>query len=181
MACVYIYPTLVAAALCRVVAALCIVEVILVVEKKTNNMTFAYKKRYVRWEGYRIAQFSFAINLFLTFSVGALGFCLALIKDNDFSPPDGMGYLLLHSVFSLGGSIIIGGLATFVRLWDFRCTAIKIRKKYADCRQSAAEFLAKWLGCVSWSLFYLQMATLAYGAFCLIYVLMLKNWDKFAK
>lgn len=164
-----------------IVAVLCVIEVVLVVKKIDSDVSIAEKKRYIRWESYRINQFSFAINLFLAFSVGALGFCLALIKDTTFCLPVGTGYLLRNSAFSLGGSIIFGSLATFVRLWDFRCTAIKIRKKYADCRQRAAEFLAKWLGSLSWSLFYLQLATLAYGAFCLIYILMLKHWDKFSR
>ncbi|HEX3856406.1 MAG TPA: hypothetical protein VHY30_03805 [Verrucomicrobiae bacterium] len=163
-----------------VATILCIVEVLLVVRKKEHDMTDEEKERFVRWQNYQITQFSFAINLFLSFSVAALGFCLTLINSR-FTPPPGTGYLLLHSAFSLGGAIIFGSLATFSRLWDFRCTAIKIRKKYSDCRQTIAEFLKKWLGSISWSLFYFQLAALAYGAFCLIYVLIMAYGDKFAK
>ncbi len=164
-----------------IVTALCLVEVLLAVRKKESDMNNEEKERFVRWQNYRITQFSFAINLFLTFSVAELGFCLALIKDPAFIPPIGMGYLLRNSAIGLASSIIFGSLATFSRLWDFRCTAIKIRKKYADCRQDAAEILAKLIGIASWFLFYFQLAALAYGTFCLVYVLIMANWDKLAK
>jgi len=168
------------------VTALCLVEVVLAVRKKEGNMNNEEKERdekerFVRWQDYRITQFSFAINLFLSFSVAALGFCLTLIKDPTFVPPNGMGYLLRNSAIGLTCSIIFGSLATFSRLWDFRCTVIKIRKKYADCRQDAAEIFAKLLGIASWCLFYFQLAALAYGAFCLIYILIVANLDKLAK
>jgi hypothetical protein len=163
-----------------VVAALCLVE-LLFVRQKENRMTDEDKERYVRWQDYRIRQFSFAINLFLSFAVAALGFCLTLIKDSGFTPPIGTGYVLRHAVFSLAGSIVLGSLATLSRLWDFRCTAVKIEKKYEDWRQGTATFLAKWLGGVSWSLFYFQLAALAYGAFCLISALITAYCDKLVK
>jgi len=154
-------------------AVLCLVELLFVRRKKVS-MTDEAHERYIRWQDYRITQFSFAINLFLTFAVAALGFCLTLVKDSGFTPPIGSGLLLRHSVFSFAGSIVFGSLATLSRLWDFRFTAIKIRKSYDGFRQRAAEFLAKWLGGVSWSLFYLQLAGLAYGTTCLIFLLVPK-------
>jgi hypothetical protein len=135
----------------------------------------------VRWENYRIKHFSFCINLFLTFAVAALGFTLSLIKDSGFSSLPGTGKALYLSVISFAGSIILGTVATLSRLLDFRCTVIKIRKKYSDFRQPIAEFLAEWLGGVSWSLFYLQLVTLAYGAFHLISSILTAYSDKFAK
>ena len=144
-------------------------------------MTDDEKQRYVRWQDYRITQFSFSINLFLTFGVAALGFCLILIKDSAFVPPRGAGNALYYSVISFAASIIFGTLATLSRLLDFRCTAIKIKKKYSDWRQLLAEFLAKGLGNVSWCLFYLQLAALAYGGLRLICTIMTAYSDKFAK
>jgi len=126
------------------------------------------KERYVRWQDYRITQFSFAINLFLTFAVAALGFSLALLKDSTFNPPSGSGLLLRHAIYSLAASVVFGTLTTLSRLLDFRCTSIKIRKKYSDWRQRAAEILAEWFGGVSWGLFYIQLASLAYGGFRLL-------------
>ena len=116
---------------------------------------------------------SFAISLFLSFAVAALGFCLALVKDTGCVPPVGSGYLLRPSIYSFAGSVVFGSMATFTRLWDFRCTVMKIKKRYDDWRQGVAEFLAERLGSVSWSLFYLQLAALAYGAICLISFLLL--------
>jgi hypothetical protein len=162
------------------VAGLCLLEILLVTGKN-GSMTDQDKKRYVRWQKYRITQFSFAINLFLSFAVAGLGFCLNLMKDSGLTPPIEAGCLLHYAVFSLVGSIGFGSLATLCRLWDFRCTAVEIKKKYEDWRQNAAEFLAKWLGCVSWSLFYLQLAALAYGAFFLISAVMAVSCDKFVK
>jgi hypothetical protein len=139
------------------------------------------KERNARWQDYRITQFSFSINLFLTFAVAALGFCLTLIKDSSFVPSRGAGHILYCSMMSLAGSIIFGTLATLSRLLDFRCTTIKITKKYSDWRLGIAKFLAKWLGGVSWSLFYLQLAALAYGGFSLICTIVIAYSDKFAK
>jgi hypothetical protein len=135
-------------------------------------MTPDERERYVRWQDYRITQFSFAINLFLTFAVAALGFSFALIKEAAFMPPPGSGWLLRHGIYSLAASVVFGTLATLCRLFDFRCTAIKIKKKYSDWRQNLAEFLAKWLGGVSWALFYFQLAALAYGAYRLFCVIL---------
>src|SRR5437867_1584780 len=108
-------------------------------------MTSDERERYVRWQNYRITQFSFAINLFLSFAVAVLAFSLALVKDAAFTPRAGTGWLLRHAIYSLVASVAFGTLATLCRLFDFRCTAIKIKKKYSDWRQSVAEFLAKWL------------------------------------
>ena len=144
-------------------------------------MTNDEKDRYVRWQDYRITHFSFCINLFLTFAVAALGFCLILIKDPAFVPSRGTGHALYCSVISFASSIIFGTLATLSRLLDFQCTAIKIKKKYSDWRQLTAAFLAKQLGRVSWSLFYLQLAALSYGGLRLICTIVTAYSDKFAK
>jgi hypothetical protein len=136
------------------------------------------KERYVRWQDYRITQFSFAINLFLTFAVAALGFSLALLKDSAFIPPSGSGLLLRHAIYSLAASVVFGTLTTLSRLLDFRCTSITIRKKYPDWRQRATEFLAGRLGGVSWVLFYIQLASLGYGAFRLLSVILATYTEK---
>lgn len=138
-------------------------------------------ERYVRWQDYRIGLFSFAINLFLSFAVAALGFYLTLIKDSGFNPPIGSGYLLRQSLFSLIASIFFGGFATCSRLLDFRCTVLKIGKKYSDCRHNIAIFLAEQLGGISYALFCLQLAALAYGAFCLFSTLFATYPDKFSQ
>ncbi|PYI94583.1 MAG: hypothetical protein DME97_01005 [Verrucomicrobia bacterium] len=144
-------------------------------------MTPDEREKYVRWQDYRITQFSFAINLFLTFAVAALGFSFALIKEAAFIPPPGSGWLLRHAIYGLAASIVFGTLTTLSRLLDFRCTTIKIKKKYSDWRQSAAEFLAKWLGPISWSLFYVQLAALAYGACRLACAILMTYGAKLAR
>lgn len=144
-------------------------------------MTEEDKERYVRWQNYRITHLSFSINLFLTFGVAALGFSIALLRDANFALPMGKGYLLSRSIYWLSGSVILGTTATLCRLWDFRCTALKIRKKFSGFRHSTAVFLARWLGGVSWSLFLLQLASLACGVWMLISAVLLAYADKLAR
>jgi hypothetical protein len=139
-------------------------------------MTSRELQRYIRWQNYRITQYSLAINLFLTFAVAALGFTLTLLKEASFAPPPGTGWLLRYAIHSFSASITFGALATLSRLLDFRCTAIVIQKKYADWRQITANFLANSLCGASWSLFYLQLSALAYGSFQLT-SLLLRTYD----
>lgn len=148
----------------------CVIIFLLVVTDREDGPPLKYKdkERFVRWQNYRITQFGFAVNLFLTFAVAALGFTIASLKDSSVVSFPGAGRLLRHAIYGFGASILFGSITTISRLIDFRCTTIKIRKKYSDWRQSAAEFLAKWLGGVSWSAFYLQVVLLSYAAWNLI-------------
>ena len=144
-------------------------------------MTEDDRERYVRWQDYRITHFSFSINLFLVLAAAALGFAISLLKDSTFIPKAGTGQALYRSVLSLACSIVFGSFATLCRLADFRFTVIKIGKKYSDWRQSLAEFLAKYLGGLTWSFFYLQLAALAYGAFRLITAILIIYSDKLSR
>jgi hypothetical protein len=130
-------------------------------------MTPYKRERYVRWQNYRITQFSFAINLFLTFGVAALGFSCSLLKEASLPPP-GEGWLLRYAIYGFAVSVVCGTLATLSRLFDFRYTALKILKKHSGWRQTTAKFFAAHLGKVSWCMFFLQLAALAYGAFRLL-------------
>jgi hypothetical protein len=143
-------------------------------------MTPYKRERYVRWQDYRITQFSFAINLFLTFGVAALGFSCSLLKEASFPPPGG-GWLLRYAIYGFAVSVVCGTLATLSRLFDFRYTAIKILKKYSGWRQATVEFLATYLGRVSWCMFFLQLAALAYGAFRLLSFVLLTYAGKLAQ
>jgi hypothetical protein len=137
------------------------------------------RERFVRWQNFRITQFGFAVNLFLTFAVAALGFSLAAVKDSSLLSFPGSGRLLRVAICCFGGSVLFGALTTISRLIDFRCTTIKIRKKYSDWRQRTAEFLARWLGGVSWAAFYVQVVLLAYGSWQLISAVLTAYDSKF--
>jgi hypothetical protein len=40
----------------------------------------------VRWRKIAIDQLGYALNLVLTFTIAALGYCFVLLKDKDFTP-----------------------------------------------------------------------------------------------
>jgi|SRR5213594_1049134 len=126
------------------------------------------RERYVRWQDYRITQFSFANNLFLTFAVAALGFWASIVTDPSFQLPEGQGFLLRYALIGLCVSVVLGTLAVVSRLLDFRYTALKIEKKYTGWCQKYVEFLAEKLGGVSWALFWAQLASLAVGVWYLL-------------
>jgi hypothetical protein len=46
-------------------------------------------QRFVRWQVILREQLSYAINLFLAFSVATLGYSLNLLRDQAFAPPVG--------------------------------------------------------------------------------------------
>ncbi|MFS1526276.1 hypothetical protein ACL7TT_19610 [Microbulbifer sp. 2304DJ12-6] len=79
------------------------------------------RERYLRWQNFRITQFSFAINLFLGFGVASLAFAINQ-KLSESSKIVGD----IDSVISWwAASCVLGCFATIVRLLDFRYTAKK--------------------------------------------------------
>jgi hypothetical protein len=137
-------------------------------------------ERYIRWQDYRITQFSFAINLFLTFGMAALGFWASLLTDQSFQMPKGQEYLFKYALVTLSVSVVTGTVAVISRLLDFRYTALKIRKKYSGWRQKYVELLSEKLGGVSLALFWLQIVTLAVGVWCLMSAVLAVHGEKIA-
>lgn len=117
------------------------------------------KERYVRWQGYQINQMSFSINLFLGFGVASLAYVINLKLGNNPRYPE----LLVFIIKWWSWSVTFGCVATITRLLDFRFTARKIK----DGGKLNA-FMAKWLGPITWAMFWGQLITYVGGAYCFI-------------
>ena len=117
------------------------------------------KERYVRWQDYRITQLSFSINLFLSFAVASLAYAINLKLNDNTQNSD----LLVFIIKWWSWSAVFGCLATVSRLLDFRYTAMKIK-----FRSRFNAFMSKWLGTVTWSAFWVQLATYVGGAYFFI-------------
>jgi len=122
--------------------------------------------RYVRWQSQAIAQLSFAINLFATLSVGALGFGVSLLRDVSFHPTGINACAFLLSLVVLLVSALIGVSAVITRLIDFKRTAHKIRlaQKGAPAEEiEAVGAETKKLGKATWCLFWLLLVSFGLG------------------
>lgn len=122
-------------------------------------MNLKQKERYLRWQDYRIAQFSFSINLFLGFAVASLAYVinLKLGKQRYSTIP----FELIIFWWSI--SSISGCLATISKLVDYRYTARKI-KDGGVCNT----FIAKWSGLLTWVFFWIQVISYSRGAYLFI-------------
>jgi hypothetical protein len=81
------------------------------------------KEAGVRWRKIAIDQLGYALNLILTFTIAALGYCFVLLKDKDFIPGSSGKCTLLLSLLALAVSAICGLACVIVRVRDFRDTA----------------------------------------------------------
>lgn len=117
------------------------------------------RERYIRWQNHRISQFSFSINLFLSFGVASLAFAITQKLADDSKISESIDTVILWWACSCA----FGCLATLSRLLDFRYTARKILAP-----SFANKFVAKYSGAVSWSSFWLQVGSYVVGAVILL-------------
>lgn len=115
--------------------------------------------RYIRWQNYRISQFSFAVNLFLSFGVASLAFAIS----QKLADGSKIQAALNSVIFWWAISCAFGCAATIVCLLDFRYTAKKIRAQ--SCFNN---FMAKICGPISWGAFWTQISSYIIGAFILL-------------
>ena len=127
-------------------------------------------EKFIRWQGYTINQLTFTLNLFLGLAVGSLAFSITLIKDKEFLLSGCPKLIFQISLISLCLSIVISCTAVVSRLLDFKFTARKIKAdKNQNIEESNSyEYQLKWLGKLTWRLFWVQLITLAIGLFGLI-------------
>jgi hypothetical protein len=127
-------------------------------------------ERYIRWQKYQIEQMTFALNLFLGLSVGALAYGVSLVKENGFSLPPCHRIFLLIGLGALAFSTVIGCIAVVSRLFDFRNTARKIRADKIDEPDEAAIFKDRYrfFGKLTWVLFWLELGSFLVGLMGLI-------------
>lgn len=125
----------------------------------------------IRWQAITISQLSYSINLFLTFTVAALGFCMSLLSNDNFTPDSWKicaFYLSIVLFLTSGG---FGIWCTINRLRDFRATAkiARIRgKKDKETEIQNLRSLTANLGKKTWGIFWCQIGTLCAGIFLLV-------------
>lgn len=124
------------------------------------------RERVARWDQIRREHFSFTINLFLTFAIGALGFLAAMLLSGGFhSFTPFQQEMFVHSFGVLGVSAASGVAATISRLCDFRLTAQIVRRPFNAQKPLTAHWLrtarkwTDWLGDFSWAAFWIQAVT----------------------
>jgi hypothetical protein len=118
--------------------------------------------RFVRWQAILREHLGYTINLFLTFSVAALGYCLSLIRDRSFTPTGFLLVIFWISVVSMWLLIFLGIVCVLNRLSDFRGTARRARLAASDPTQEK-EYL-DMLGGLTWRWFYGQTISFGIGA-----------------
>jgi hypothetical protein len=127
-----------------------------------------------RWRKITLDQLTYALNLTLTFSVAALGFCFALLRDGTFIPAPCAKLTMMFSMASLTLSAIAGFLCTVNRLHDFRGTA----RLVCNHSQPPSRDELRDLGNLTWRLFYFQLWTFGIGVIALAITLLLTDGHK---
>ncbi len=128
--------------------------------------------RFVRWQTILREYLGYAINLFLTYSVAAFGYCLSLMRDKSFVPPVGVSRCLFWlALVLLWLSIGLGIWCVLNRLSDFRGTARRARGTSYEGGVPEREYLDA-LGTLTWNLFYWQIGLFAVGVTALGIVLL---------
>jgi hypothetical protein len=125
------------------------------------------KERYVRWQNYRITQFSFANNLFLTFSLAGLAFLTKIITDKNFIINDTNKFSIFLSLLFMIISAVAGTAMVLIRLWNFRLTVQKI-KNHENNNNFSFKYILTILEKISWPTLISQILSLAIGAYYLL-------------
>ena len=96
---------------------------------ETNHLK-SLNDRFVRWQEKQIALLTFSINLIFTISVAAVGLIINNFDKPLFKDKSAWGYSLPQTVaFIITVSAILGIVALFCRLFDFRLTKTTFRKR----------------------------------------------------
>ena len=135
-------------------------------------------EKFSRWQGITMTQLSYSINLFLTFSVASLGFCVSLLFNENLNTSTCQVYFYFHSLFLILASGGFGVWCTINRLRDFRASAkianLKRKKnnskpeKVDDCEIDTLRELTKNLGNKTWIIFWWQIGTFCAGIVLLV-------------
>lgn len=123
---------------------------------------------FIRWQSTTISQLTYAVNLILGLSVGALGFQVTLLLNEKFTPISWQKCVFSISTFLLILSVAIGIWCVINRLRDFRATekAARMRKNEKPNEEiQPYRDLYKKLGKRTWILFWWQVGTFGIGIF----------------
>jgi polyferredoxin len=127
------------------------------------------KEAGVRWHKIAIDQLGYALNLILTFTIAALGYCFVLLRDKDFTPASSAKSSLIFALSILAVSALCGLACVIVRVWDFRGTA----RRASNHPEAPSKEDVRILDRVTWWLFFVQLAAFALGVIALAYTLLL--------
>lgn len=129
------------------------------------------KGSFVRWQSITIAQLTYSVNLVLGLAVAALGFEIALLLNQQYSPIGWQKCAFFLSVLLLFLSSGLGIWCIINRLRDFRATmrAARMRelKKPNEDIQPYRELYER-LGKRTWLLFWWQIGTFGVGIGCAV-------------
>jgi hypothetical protein len=121
---------------------------------------------FVRWQAITIGQLTYAINLVMGLSVATLGFQVALLLGDNFTPTGLQKCAFVLSLFALMISVVFGVVVVINRLRSFRETM-----RTARAREKAKEAaiieghrqLYRKLDKRTWWLFWWQVGAFASG------------------
>lgn len=136
---------------------------------------------FVRWQAIMLAQMTYVLDLILGIAIAVLGFQVALLRSDGFSPVSIQKCVFSISLFLTCVSIAAGVAVVINRLWDFRMTTRAARsrekKKPAyDIEPLRVEY--RKLGHRTWSLFYWQIGTLSLAMALLVTCVLMMDGHK---
>jgi hypothetical protein len=148
-----------------------------------TNMSFSEDENdpYSRWQGIRISQLGLCISLFLTFSVGTLGFSVNLLIQPRYCITGCAKIIFLLSIILGLLSLFMGSAAFLTRLADFRSTAAVARHRSDDSMRAEIE---RWridykrFGRWTWRLFKCQVGTFGLQVLGLVVSLGVTYWSR---
>jgi hypothetical protein len=138
------------------------------------NLPDQQSDRCQRWRKIAIDQLSYTLNLTLTFTIAALGFWFALLKDKDFTPVSAAKPWMWSSLAGLTLSAFFGFICDLCRLWDFRGTA----RRACQYGEAPSKDELRELGETTWVLLYVQLGTFLLGVIALAGALLLSYGGK---
>jgi len=109
-------------------------------------------ERFVRWNGYTMAQFGVAIALISALSVSAIGMGLALLERSEFRAVGAHSLCFALSLLLFVAAIVLAFLSTISRLLDFRLTS-RVARERLDTRMFGLD--KDCFSKLSWGMFWL--------------------------
>lgn len=125
------------------------------------------KARFIRWQGYQIAQFSIVVSMVTLLSVTGLNHMLASAKG---TVGRGVAHPLLMALVSYGMSVVFGILILISRLLDFRLTAQRCRETESCVDPTLFGLDADEYGKLSWKLLWCMLLSYFVAVACSVKV-----------
>jgi len=134
-------------------------------------------RRFQRWQKFAIDQLGYALNLILTYTIAAVGYCFVLLKDRDFTPGSSAKCTMLLSLLTLGSSAICGVGCVVNRMRDFRATQKRAHPE-SGSRDTPTKGEVDQIGQTTWLLFHSHVGLFVIGMILLAITLLLTYGGK---